>query len=175
MKWKLSVNIQNVFNSKTGALFSGQCVGTPSLREWVIFFSCLFVPISGVLILFLDSFWQKRDCLRCILNTHARRCPLNVNGLSFLWKKKKIQIFFVSIQTKVTESMSHLGTGELFSLIMNTLGSYELKRECAFDTSTPSISRTVFSLFALCHICHTRLLWNGSVWQKGRYLYWNNE
>lgn len=57
--------------------------------------------------------------------------------------------------------MSHLGTGGLSSLIMNTLGSYELKTECASDTSAPSISKTVSFLFAfchICHICHTRLL-----------------
>lgn len=45
--------------------------------------------------------------------------------------------------------MSHLGTGELSSLIMNTLGSYELKTECASDTSAPSISKTVSSLSSL--------------------------
>lgn len=53
--------------------------------------------------------------------------------------------------------MSHLGTGELFSLIMNTLGSYELKRECAFDTSTPSISElsplSLLSATSATHDC----------------------
>lgn len=61
------------------------------------------------------------------------------------------------IQTKVTESMSHLATGELSSLIMNTLGSYELKRECESDTSAPSISLAVFSIHSLPHTTHTRL------------------
>lgn len=52
-------------------------------------------------------------------------------------------------QTKATKYESR-GAGELSSLIMNTLGSTELKREWESDTSAPSLSPTVSSRFTLC-------------------------
>lgn len=103
---------------------------------------------------------------------------MSIHGISILGLEILI---FMLIQSKVTNYESW-GTGELSSLIMNTLGSYELKRECESDTSAPSVSPTVSFLFALCHVCRTRLtrLRNGSDRREGSSLklrttcYYNN-
>lgn len=126
----------------------------------------------------VDSHQDKLYCLIGTVSTPADRGPTSIHGISIL--RLEILIFML-IQSKVRKYESW-GTGELSSLIMNTLGSQELKRECESDASAPSVSPTVCSLFTLCHVCRTRLtrLRNRSDWREGSALklrttcYYNN-
>lgn len=111
------------------------CVNGASFAYLCMFFSPLSSPVVSIsehpkLALAFEAFSAWPYCLEGILAPH----PSNIHACSILGLKIQISPFSVLIQpmgllgNQVAESMTHPDARELSSLIINTLGSYELKK-----------------------------------------------